>query len=161
MMFKINKELSNETQIPRLGLGSWKVEDGDEVSSSVKRALEAGYRLIDTTSVYKNELGVGEGLRQSGIPREEIYITTKLLNSDQGYESTLKSFDESLRKLDLDYVDLYLISWPVGGNFEESWKAMEEIYESGRAKSIGVSNFHEPHSNDSVKQTKVVPSCSC
>ncbi|MHC5227498.1 aldo/keto reductase [Enterococcus sp. LJL99] len=157
MVLKSNKELSNGTQIPRLGLGVWKVEDGDEVVSSVKWALEAGYRLIDTAAVYKNEAGVGEGIRQSGIPREEIYITTKLWNSDQGYESTLKAFDESLRKLGLDYVDLYLIHWPVGGKFEESWKAMEEIYESGRAKAIGVSNFHEHHINDLLKEAKVVP----
>lgn len=157
MVLKSNKELSNGTKIPRLGLGVWKVEDGDEVVSSVKWALETGYRLIDTASVYKNEVGVGEGIRQSGVPREDIYITTKLWNSDQGYESTLKAFDESLRKMGLDYVDLYLIHWPVGGKFEESWKAMEEIYESGRAKAIGVSNFHEHHINDLLKEAKVVP----
>ena len=157
MVLESRKKLSNGTQIPRLGLGVWKVEDGDEVVSSVKWALETGYRLIDTASVYKNEVGVGEGIRQSGISREDIYITTKLWNADQGYESTLNAFDESLRKMGLTYIDLYLIHWPVGGKFEESWKAMEEIYESGRAKAIGVSNFHEHHINNLLKEAKVVP----
>ncbi|MEI5995594.1 aldo/keto reductase [Candidatus Enterococcus mansonii] len=157
MSVEKTKKLSNGSIIPRLGLGVWKAQDGEEAMNSVKWALEAGYRLIDTAEVYKNEVSVGEGIRMSGVPREEIFITTKLWNTDQGYESTLKAFDESLNKLGLDYVDLYLIHWPVKGKYKDSWRAMEEIYQSGRAKAIGVSNFHQHHLEDLLKDAQVVP----
>ncbi|MFD2387644.1 aldo/keto reductase [Enterococcus rivorum] len=143
--------------MPSLGLGVWRVEDGAEAVDSVKWALENGYRLIDTAAVYKNEEGVGEGIRQSSVPREKIFVTTKLWNADQGYESTLKAFDTSLSKLGLDYVDLYLIHWPVTGKYKESWKAMEEIYKSGRAKAIGVSNFQEHHIEELLETATVHP----
>lgn len=157
MSFKKTKELANGSIIPRLGLGVWQVKDGAEAVDSVKWALQAGYRLIDTAAAYKNEVSVGEGIRASGIPREDIFVTTKLWNADQGYESTLKAFDESVTKLGLDYVDLYLIHWPVEGKYKDSWRAMEEIYQSGRAKAIGVSNFHEHHLEKLLKEAKVVP----
>ncbi|MBL1225095.1 aldo/keto reductase [Enterococcus sp. BWR-S5] len=157
MTFEETKKLANGNLIPRLGLGVWRVEDGDQVIDSVKWALQAGYRLIDTAAVYKNEEGVGEGIRQSGVPREEIFVTTKLWNDDQGYESALEAFDISLNKLGLDYVDLYLIHWPVKDKYKDSWKAMEEIYASGRAKAIGVSNFHEHHIKDLLTTAKVKP----
>lgn len=157
MTFEKTKELANGSVIPRLGLGVWQVKDGAEAVNSVKWALEAGYRLIDTAAAYKNEESVGEGIRQSGIPRDEIFVTTKLWNADQGYESTLKAFDESLKKLELEYVDLYLIHWPVEGKYKDSWRAMEEIYKSGRAKAIGVSNFHAHHIEDLLTTAEVTP----
>lgn len=150
------KKLANGIEMPRLGLGVWRVEEND-ATNSVKWAIENGYHLIDTAAVYKNEKGVGEGIRQSGIKREDLFVTTKLWNADQGYESALKAFDASLERLGLDYVDLYLIHWPVEGKFNDSWRAMEEIYESGRAKAIGVSNFHQHHIEKLMTTAKIKP----
>ena len=146
----ITKQLANGIEMPRLGLGVWRVEDND-ATNSVKWAIENGYQLIDTAAVYKNERGVGEGIRQSNTKREDLFITTKLWNADQGYDSAHQAFNDSLERLGLDYVDLYLIHWPVEGKFNDSWKAMEEIYESGRAKAIGVSNFHQHHIEELMK----------
>src|SRR5206468_790837 len=121
-------ELNNGIKMPQLGLGVWRVEDGDEVISSVTNAIKAGYRLIDTAALYGNERGVGEAVRASGVPREELFITTKLWNDSQGHDKALKAFDESLERLGLDYVDLYLIHWPVpeADLYVESWKALEK-----------------------------------
>lgn len=153
---ELTKKLSNGLEIPRLGLGVWRAEN-DDAAKAVEWALKAGYRLIDTAAIYKNENGVGEGIRQSGVAREDIFVTTKLWNSDQGYETALKAFDDSLDRLGLEYVDLYLIHWPVEGKYKDSWRAMEKIYESGRAKAIGLSNFHKHHIEDLMKDAKVAP----
>lgn len=157
MTIEKNKRLANGLDMPRLGLGVWRVEDGKEATNAVKWALETGYRLIDTAAVYKNEQGVGEGIRQSGVAREDIFVTTKLWNEDQGYDTTFAAFDASLERLGLDYVDLYLIHWPVAGKYGESWRAMEEIYRSGRAKAIGVSNFHQHHLEELAKSASILP----
>ncbi|MBD0322862.1 MAG: aldo/keto reductase [Aldersonia sp.] len=139
--------LNNGTTIPQLGLGVWQAED-NETERIVRYALaEAGYRHIDTAAAYDNESGVGRGIASSGVPREEIFVTTKLWNADQGYDSALRAFDTSLTKLGLDYVDLYLIHWPLldDERIVATWKAFEQIAESGRAKAIGVCNFEPRH----------------
>jgi diketogulonate reductase-like aldo/keto reductase len=122
-------------------------------------AFEAGYRLIDTAAIYGNERGVGEAIRASGLPRKEIFLTTKLWNSEQGYDSTLKAFDASLERLGLDYVDLYLIHWPMPrlGKFTDTWRAFEKLYEDKRARAIGVSNFKPAHLEELLSHAKVVP----
>ncbi|EOI55562.1 aldo/keto reductase [Enterococcus gilvus] len=150
------KRLSNGIEMPRLGLGVWRVEEQD-ARNSVRWAIEAGYQLIDTAAIYKNEKGVGEGIRQSGIQREKLFVTTKLWNADQGYDSAHQAFNDSLERLGLETVDLYLIHWPVEGKFKDSWRAMEEIYESGRAKAIGVSNFHKHHIEELLTTAKIKP----
>lgn len=136
------KVLSNSVKIPCVGAGVFKV-DNTVTAQVVRDALEAGYRLIDTAAAYQNEEGVGEGLRQSAVKREDIFITTKLANPHHGYENTLKAFDESLRVMQLDYVDLYLIHWPIPrlDLYVETWRAFEQIYKSGKARAIGTSNF--------------------
>ncbi|MBS2968047.1 aldo/keto reductase [Metabacillus sp. KIGAM252] len=149
--------LHNGVKMPWFGLGVWKVEDGNEVVSSVKAAIKAGYRSIDTAAAYKNEEGVGQAIKDSGIPREELFITTKLWNADQGYDSALKAFEDSMEKLGLDYLDLYLIHWPVEGKYKDSWKAMEKLYKDGKIKAIGVSNFQVHHLEDLMKDAEVVP----
>ena len=157
--------LNNEIKMPVIGLGTYLSEEGGEVSNAVKWALEAGYRLIDTAMTYNNEKGVGEGIRKSGIKREEIFVTTKLWNTDQGYETTLQAIGTSLEKLGLDYVDLYLVHWPTADDNgkvsinkrEETWKAMEEIYKSGKAKAIGVSNYTITHLEEMKKYAKIMP----
>ena len=133
--------LHNGVKMPWFGLGVFKVEDGTEVIDSVKAAIKNGYRSIDTAAIYKNEEGVGQAIQESGIPREELFITSKVWNSDQGYESTLQAFETTLEKLGLEYLDLYLVHWPVKGKYTESWKALEQLYKDGRVRAIGVSNF--------------------
>ncbi len=129
--------LHNGLEMPWFGLGVFKVEEGQEVESSVKMAIHAGYKSIDTAAIYKNEEGVGKGIRESDVPREELFITTKVWNADQGYESTLKAFDESMEKLGLEYLDLYLVHWPVKGKYVDTWKALEKLYKDGRVRAIG------------------------
>jgi len=149
--------LNNGVEMPQLGLGVWQVKDGSQVIASVKAAIAAGYRSIDTAAKYGNEEGVGQAIRESGVPREELFITTKVWNSDQGYESTITALDSSLRKLGLDYIDLYLIHWPVKGKYKDTWNAFEKLYADGKAKAIGVSNFHPHHLEDLLADAKVVP----
>lgn len=149
--------LHNGINMPRFGLGVYKAENGSEVIHAVKDSIKAGYRLIDTASFYDNEEGVGEGIKQSQIAREEIFVTTKVWNTDQGYESTLAAFDKSLKKMDLEYIDLYLVHWPVPGKYKETWKALEKLYKDGKVKAIGVSNFHIHHLEDLLKDAEIVP----
>lgn len=153
------KTLDNGLDIPQLGYGVWKIPD-EEAKNAVEQALDAGYRLIDTAKIYRNEVGVGKALAASTVPREDLFITTKLWNADQGFENTLKAFDESLEKLGLDYVDLYLIHWPTPmyDTYVESYKALETIYKDGRAKAIGVCNFDIEHLQRIINECEVIPS---
>jgi methylglyoxal/glyoxal reductase len=120
-------ELHNGVKMPAFGLGVYKVEEGELLEKTIHTALDLGYRLIDTASFYQNEEGVGQGIRNCGIPREELFITTKVWNSEQGYENTLKAFDDSMERLGLDYLDLYLVHWPVKEKYLETWRALEEL----------------------------------
>jgi diketogulonate reductase-like aldo/keto reductase len=151
--------LNNGVVMPQIGLGVWNAKDGEEVANAVDAAIKAGYRLIDTAAVYGNEQGVGEGIRRSGIKREELFVTTKVWNSDQGFDPTLKAFDESLKKLGLDYVDLYLIHWPAPelDTYIDTWKAMEQLHESGKVKAIGVCNFAIEHLERLMKEAEILP----
>jgi methylglyoxal/glyoxal reductase len=149
--------LHNGVKMPWFGLGVFKVKEGSEVVESVKAALKNGYKSIDTAAVYKNEEGVGQALKEAGVAREELFITTKVWNSEQGYESTLQAFETSLEKLGLDYLDLYLIHWPVAGKYKETWKALEKLYKDGRVRAIGVSNFHVHHLKDLMADAEIKP----
>ncbi len=150
--------LNDGTTIPQLGFGVFQVPQ-EQTYQAVTTALQAGYRHIDTAKAYRNEAGVGRAIVDSGIPREQLYVTTKLWNGDQGYESTLRAFDTSLAQLDLDYLDLYLIHWPVPAKDEyiNSYKAFEKIKSDGRVRSIGVSNFTVDHLGRLLGETSVVP----
>jgi methylglyoxal/glyoxal reductase len=149
--------LANGAKMPWLGLGVWKAKEGGEVENAVKTALRVGYRSIDTAAIYGNESGVGKAVRESEIPREELFITTKVWNADQGYDSTLKAFEASLERLGMEYVDLYLIHWPVKGKYKETWKALEKLYKDGRVRAIGVSNFQVHHLEDLLQDAEIKP----
>ncbi|MCG1022581.1 aldo/keto reductase [Sutcliffiella horikoshii] len=149
--------LHNGIEMPWFGLGVFKVEEGQEVEASVKMAIHAGYKSIDTAAIYKNEEGVGKAIKESDVPREELFITTKVWNADQGYESTLKAFDESMEKLGLEYLDLYLVHWPVKGKYVDTWKALEKLYQDGKVRAIGVSNFQIHHLQDILEVAEVKP----
>lgn len=143
--------------MPYLGLGVYDCKEGLEVINAVSWALDTGYRHIDTASLYGNEKGVGEAVRNHAIPREEIFVVSKVWNDEQGYESTLKAFDASMRRLGLEYLDLYLIHWPVKGKFPGTWNAMETLYKEGRVRAIGISNFLERHIEELLLNASVVP----
>ncbi|MDL2081627.1 MULTISPECIES: aldo/keto reductase [Streptomyces] len=151
-------KLNNGVEMPQLGFGVWQVPD-DEAERAVGTALESGYRSIDTAAIYGNEEGTGKAIAASGIPREDIFVTTKLWNADQGYDSTLRAFDTSLAKLGLEYVDLYLIHWPLPAKdkYVDSYKAFEKLLADGRVKAIGVSNFLPEHLERLIGETSVVP----
>jgi methylglyoxal/glyoxal reductase len=151
--------LHDGIKMPWLGLGVWQGEpkDGEEVENAVRVALDAGYRLIDTAAGYENERGVGNAIRASRIPREEIFVTTKVRNRDQGYDSTLRAFEESYKKLDLEYIDLYLVHWPVKGKYKDTWRAFEKLYREGVVRSIGVSNFQIHHLEDLLTSAEIIP----
>jgi len=150
--------LNNGVKMPQLGFGVWQVED-QKATVAVKKALEVGYRLIDTAMIYGNEAGVGRAVKESGIPREDLFITTKVWNADHGYEKTLKAYDESLSRLGLDYVDLYLIHWPTPkyDQYIDTYKALEKLYHDGRVRAIGVCNFEKEHLERLLKECDVVP----
>ncbi|WP_381568110.1 aldo/keto reductase [Streptomyces eurythermus] len=150
--------LNNGVEIPQLGFGVFQVPDA-ETTAAVSSALKAGYRSIDTAAIYGNESGVGRALADSGIAREDLFITTKLWNADQGYDATLKAFDTSLTKLGLDYVDLYLIHWPTPARdlYRESWKAIEKLVAEGRIRAAGVSNFQPDHLKRLLADSELVP----
>ncbi len=150
--------LNNGLKMPQLGFGVWQVEN-DEAAKAVSKALEVGYRSIDTAMIYKNEEGVGKAIKESSVPREDLFITTKVWNSDQGYENTLRAFDESLERLGLDYVDLYLIHWPTPeyDDYVDTYKAMEKLYNDGRVKAIGVCNFEIEHLQRLLDECDVKP----
>lgn len=143
--------------MPWLGLGVFRSKAGTEVENAVKCALDNGYRSIDTAAIYGNERGVSNAILKSGVPRNEIFLTTKVWNSDQGYHSTLSAFEESLENLQTDYIDLYLIHWPKGALSLETWKAMEELYEQGRIRAIGVSNFLLHHLEHLLHHARIKP----
>jgi len=151
--------LNNGVKIPQVGLGVWQAAEGDEVEHAVAAALDARYRLIDTAAIYGNEVGVGRALKASGLPREEIFLTTKLWNAHHTYEDALRAFDESLAKLDCGYIDLYLIHWPLPmeGKYTEAWKALEHLYQSKRVRAIGVSNFKPRHLDTLLQGAETVP----
>lgn len=150
--------LNNNISIPQLGYGVWKISD-EAVEQAITTAINAGYRSIDTAMIYGNEIGVGNAIRKSNVPREELFITTKVWNSDQGYEETLKAFDKSMEKLGLDYLDLYLVHWPMSKNdrYIETYQALEKLYADGRVRAIGVCNFQVEHLENLLEKCKVVP----
>ncbi|MEK3877571.1 aldo/keto reductase [Paenibacillus sp. FSL M7-0420] len=157
MNLKSTTKLANGVEMPWFGLGVFKVQEGQEVIDSVKAAIKAGYRSIDTASVYGNEEGVGQAIRESGVAREELFITTKVWNTEQGYDSTLAAFDQSLSKLGLDYADLYLVHWPIRAKYKDTWRALEKLYADGKVRAIGVSNFQIDHLEDLLADATVKP----
>ena len=159
--------LNNGVSIPVLGFGTWKVENGEVAYQAVLEALKAGYRHIDTAAIYKNEESVGRAIRDSGIPRQEIFVTTKLWNTNHSYEEAHQAFEQSMEKLGLDYLDLYLIHWPNPKPLRENdewktrnaevWRAMEDLYKEGKTRAIGVSNFLPHHLDALLETVRVIP----
>jgi diketogulonate reductase-like aldo/keto reductase len=149
--------LNNGVEMPWLGLGVYQARPGRIAQSAVGESLAMGYRLIDTAKLYRNEADVGKAVRDSGLPRDDVFITTKLWNTDHGHDATLRAFEHSRQELGLDYVDLYLIHWPVAGMRRETWKAMEELYAQGKARAIGVSNYMVHHLTELLRDANVVP----
>lgn len=153
--------LHNGVEMPWFGLGVFKVEEGPELVNAVKVAIKHGYRSIDTAAIYENEEGVGkgirEGIKEAGISREDLFVTSKVWNADLGYESAIAAYEKSLKKLGLEYLDLYLIHWPVEGKYKEAWRALETLYKEGKVKAIGVSNFQIHHLKDLMEDAEVKP----
>jgi diketogulonate reductase-like aldo/keto reductase len=149
--------LNTGAEIPVVGLGVYQSARGRETRDAVRIAIERGYRHVDTARIYGNEADVGAAIKESGVPRAEIFVTTKLWNTDQGHDGALRAFDESNKRLGLEYVDLYLIHWPVPGKRLDSWRAMEKLHREGRAKAIGVSNFMVQHLEELLASAEIVP----
>lgn len=159
MIIKMNEgfmRLNNGIKLPSIGIGTYKTGSDEETSEIVKYALEAGYRHIDAASFYGNEAGVGRGIKESNVKREDIFLVTKLWNDDHGYDKTMEAFNKSLERLQVDYLDLYLIHWPTELN-AETWRAFEELYESGKVKAIGVCNFKAGHLEELKESAKIMP----
>lgn len=152
-------KLSNGILLPQVGFGTWKISDGEPAAKAVVEALETGYTLIDTATIYDNESGIGQGLKKTNIPRENYQITTKVWNTDQGYDPTLRAFEASLKRLDLTYIDNYLIHWPTPTNrrYHETWRALEHLYKEGLVKAIGVCNFNREHLEDLSLKAEIQP----
>ena len=148
--------LSNGVKIPSIGFGTYKSGDDEETAKIIKNALNLGYKMIDTASFYNNEVGIGNGIKESGIDRKDIFIVTKLWNDDHGYDKTIEAFNKSLNNLQVDYIDLYLIHWPNKLN-AETWRAFEHLYETGKVKAIGVCNFKVEHLEELKKTAKIMP----
>ena len=149
--------LNNGAKIPQVGLGVWQSPRGEQTREAVQTALRLGYGHIDTARIYGNERDVGDGVRESGVARSEVFVTTKLWNDDQGYDAALRAFDSSLNRLGLEYVDLYLIHWPVAEHRKESWRALEKLFAEKRARAIGVSNYLVSHLEEMLGYAKVLP----
>ncbi len=149
--------LATGAKIPQVGLGVWQAQQGSATHDAVTAALELGYRHVDTASIYRNEADVGAAIAQCGVPRAEVFVTTKLWNDDQGYDAALRALDASLGRLGLDYVDLYLIHWPVPEKRRDSWRALERAFGDGRARAIGVSNYLAPHLREVLAEGRIKP----
>jgi len=150
-------ELSNGVAMPLLGLGTFMITDESQIHDVVLTAVETGYRLIDTASIYKNEEAIGRALRDSGIAREEIFLTTKCWNDEQGYKAAREAFERSCDRLNVGYVDLYLVHWPAAEHYAGTWQALEELYADGRVRAIGVSNFLSAHLEELAKVANIAP----
>lgn len=157
MNLQSTKTLTNGIEMPRLGLGVYKMTQRDETLQAIEEALQVGYRAIDTASLYHNETEVGEAVRSTSVPREELFITTKVWNSDQGYDETLRAFETSLEKLDLQYIDLYLTHWPVPEKFKDTYRAIERLYDEKLIRATGVSNHHRQHLEAILSTANIAP----
>ena len=157
MNLQSTKSLAHGIHMPRLGLGVYKMTDRDETLQAITTAIDLGYRAIDTAALYYNEEEVGEAIRNASVKREELFVTTKVWNSDQGYDNTLRAFETSLKKLDMDYVDLYLTHWPVEGKFVDTYRAIERLYDEKLIRVPGVSNHHEHHLQQVLAKCNVAP----
>ncbi|MFL0584889.1 aldo/keto reductase [Solibacillus silvestris] len=157
MNLQSTKKLANGAEMPYLGLGVYKMTDRDETLEAITTALDLGYRAIDTAALYYNEEEVGEAIRHSSVPREDLFVTTKVWNSDQGYDNTLRAFETSLKKLDMEYVDLYLTHWPVEHKYVDTYRAIERLYDEKLIRVTGVSNHHEHHLKTILASCNVAP----
>jgi len=149
--------LNNGVLMPLLGIGVFQIKEGEDVENAIQKALEEGYRSIDSAMIYENEVGVGKAIKSSGLPREDIFITSKVWNADHGFDSTLKAFELSRRKLNVDIIDLYLIHWPGKDKYIDTWRALEQLYMDGSVRAIGVCNFQIHHLQTLISASEIVP----